>query len=181
MKKQILFVHGGGEGAHEEDEKMAASLRDELGSSYDVHSPKMPNEDSPEYEVWKDRIKKDLAAMDGEVILFGHSLGASVLLKFLSEEEVERPVAGMFLVAPPYWGAEGWEVEEYALQEDFASKLPEGLPVFFYHSRDDEVVPFAHLAMYAEKLPRATAREFDDRGHQFDDDLSEVARDIQRL
>jgi predicted alpha/beta hydrolase family esterase len=181
MKKQMLFVHGGGEGAHEEDEKMATSLRDELGSSYDVHSPKMPNEDSPEYEVWKDRIKKDLAAMDGEVILVGHSLGASVLLKFLSEEEVERPIAGMFLIAPPYWGAEDWEVEEYALQKDFASKLPEGLPVFFYHSRDDEVVPFAHFAMYAEKLPRATAREFGDRGHQFDDDLSEVARDIQRL
>jgi hypothetical protein len=72
MKKQVLFVHGGGEGAHEEDEMMAASLRDELGSSYDVHSPKMPNEDSPEYEVWKDRIKKDLAAMDGEVIPVGH-------------------------------------------------------------------------------------------------------------
>jgi uncharacterized protein len=102
-------------------------------------------------------------------------------LKFLSEEEVERPVAGMFLVAPPYWGAENWEVGEYALQKDFASKLPEGLPVFLYHSRDDEVVPFAHLAMYAEKLPHATAREFDDRGHRFDDDLSEVARDIQRL
>ena len=181
MKKQMLFVHGGGEGAHEEDEKMVTSLRDELGSSYDVHSPKMPNEDSPEYAVWKDRIKKDLAAMDGEVILVGHSLGASVLLKFLSEEEVERPIAGMFLIAPPYWGAEDWEVEEYALQKDFASKLPEGLPVFLYHSRDDEVVPFAHFAMYAEKLPRATAREFGDRGHQFDDDLSEVARDIQRL
>jgi hypothetical protein len=77
---------------------MATSLRDELGNSYDFHSPKMPNEDSPEYEVWKDRIKKDLAAMDGEVILVGHSLGASVLLKFLSEEEVENP-----------GGAEGFE------------------------------------------------------------------------
>src|ERR687897_976388 len=50
-----------------------------------------------------------------------------------------------------------------------------------YHSRDDETVPFAHLALYAEKLPRATVKEFDGRGHQFDDDLSEVARDIGRL
>jgi pimeloyl-ACP methyl ester carboxylesterase len=78
-------------------------------------------------------------------------------------------------------GTEGWQVEEDTLREDFASKLPEGLPVFLYHSRDDEVVPFEHLALYAEKLPQATIHEFDDRGHQFDDDLSEVARDIKEL
>ncbi|MDQ3602448.1 MAG: alpha/beta fold hydrolase [Actinomycetota bacterium] len=181
MKKQVLFIHGGGEGAHEEDKKQAASLQDVLGAVYDVQCPKLPNEDSPEYEAWKDRIVMELSALDGEVILVGHSLGASILLKYLSEEKVEKPVAGIFLVAPPYWGAEDWEVSEYALQKDFASKLPEGLPVFFYHSRDDEWVPFAHLALYTEKFPRATIREFDDRGHQFDDDLSDVARDIERL
>ncbi len=181
MKKRVLFVHGGGQGAHEEDEKLAANLRDVLGDAYDVRHPKMPDEDSPEYEAWRDRIARELATMDGEVILVGHSLGASVLLKYLSEEEVEKPIAGVFLIAPPYWGVEDWKVDEYALQKDFASKLPEGLPVFLYHSRDDEWVPFAHLELYAENLPRATIREFDGRGHQFDDDLSEVARDIERL
>jgi predicted alpha/beta hydrolase family esterase len=181
MKKQILFVHGGGEGAHAEDEKMAASLREELGAEYDVYSPKMPNEDSPEYGAWKDKIAKDLASMDGEVILVGHSFGASILLKYLSEEKLENPVAGLFSIAAPFWGAEDWEVSEYALEKDFASKLPEGLPMFFYHSRDDEWVPFAHLALYAEELPMATFREFDGQGHQFNDDLSEVARDIERL
>ncbi len=181
MKKQVLFIHGGGEGAHQEDKKLAASLQDVLGAAYDVLCPKMPNEDSPEYEAWKVQIAQELTALDGEVILVGHSLGASILLKYLSEAKVEKPVAGIFLVAPPYWGTEDWEVSEYALQKDFASKLPERLPVFFYHSRDDEWVPFAHLALYTEKFPRATVHEFDGRGHQFDDDLSEVARDIERL
>lgn len=181
MKKRVLFVHGGGQGAYEEDRKLAANLRDALGAAYDLQYPKMPDEDSPVYEVWRDRIAKELATLDDEVILVGHSLGASTLLKYLSEEKAEKPVAGLFLIAPPYWGTEDWEVDEYALQADFASKLPEELPVFFYHSRDDEVVPFAHLARYAEKLPRATIREFDGRGHQFDDDLSDVARDVKRL
>jgi predicted alpha/beta hydrolase family esterase len=115
------------------------------------------------------------------VILVGHSLGGSILLKYLSEEGVDKPVAGLFLVVTPYWGVEDWEVEEYALREDFASKIPEELTVFLYHSRDDEVVPFAHAALYAGKLPRVTVRELDGRGHQFDDDLSEVAQDIRRL
>jgi uncharacterized protein len=181
MRKPVLFIHGGGEGAYEEDRNLALSLQDALGTAYDVQVPKMPNEDRPVYEAWRERITKELDALEGEVILVGHSLGASVMLKYLSEGEVEKPVAGLFLVASPYWGAEDWEVDEYALREDFASKIPKEMLVFLYHSRDDEVVPFAHAALYAEKLPRATVQEFDDRGHQFDDDLSEVARDIGRL
>jgi hypothetical protein len=35
--------------------------------------------------------------------------------------------------------------------------------------------------MYTEKLPQATARTFDEGGHQFNDDLSAMARDIQSL
>jgi predicted alpha/beta hydrolase family esterase len=181
MKRQILFIHGGGEGAYEEDEKMAVSLRDALGDGYDVRTSKMPDEDSPEYGAWKEKITKELAAMDGEVILVGHSLGASILVKHLSEEKVETSVAGIFLIAAPFWGVEEWGVAEYELRKDFASKLPEGSPTFLYHSRDDEWVPFAHLAMHAENLPHATIREFDGRGHQFGDDLSEVARDIENL
>ena len=180
MKRQLLFVHGGGEGAYEEGRKMAASLGDALGG-YQAQCPKMPDEDSPQYGAWRDRIASELAELDGEGTLVGHSLGASILLKYISEERTATPIAGAFLVAAPYWGVEDWEVGEYALQEDFASQLLHGLTVFLYHSRDDETVPFAHLALYAEKLPRATVKEFDGRGHQFDDDLSEVARDIGRL
>ncbi|CAA9455685.1 MAG: hypothetical protein AVDCRST_MAG02-1581 [uncultured Rubrobacteraceae bacterium] len=181
MARGVLFVHGGGEGAHEADERLASSLQGALGTAHDVRCPKMPDEDGPEYGAWRDRIASELAALDGEVVLVGHSLGASILLKYLSEEEPKRPIAGLFLTAPPYWGAEDWEVAEYELRRDFASRLPGELPVFLYHSRDDESVPFEHLALYAEKLPRATAREFDGRGHQFDDDLSEVALDIRGL
>lgn len=178
-KRRVLFVHGGGEGAHEADRKLAASLQDALGAGYEVRSPRMPNEEGPEYGAWKDRISEELAEIDGEATLAGHSLGASIVLKYLSEESPGRPVAGVFLVATPYWGAEDWEVDEYALREDFASKLPEGLPMFFYHGRDDGVVPFGHLALYQEKLPWATFRGIEGLGHQFDDDLSRVARDME--
>jgi uncharacterized protein len=178
MKKSVLFIHGGGEGAYEEDRKLAASLGGALGVGYEVRCPKMPDEDSPEYGAWRDRISEELAALNGDVFLVGHSLGGSILLKYLCEEGVAKSVAGVFLVAAPFWGAEDWEVEEFALREDFASQLPTELPVFLYHGREDEVVPFAHLALYAEKLPRATVRELDGRGHQLDEDLSEVARDI---
>src|SRR5215207_9259742 len=181
VKRHVLFIHGGGERVREADKKLAASLRDALGAAYDVRYPEMPDADRPEYEIWKDQIAEELSTLDGDVTLVGHSLGGSILLKYLSKEEVEKPVTGMFLLASPCWGAEDWEVGEYELQKDFASKLPEGLLVFLYHSRDDEVVPFAHLALYEAKLSQATVRKFDGRGHQFGDDLSEVAKDIREV
>jgi predicted alpha/beta hydrolase family esterase len=58
----------------------------------------MPDEDSPDYEAWKNQIAKELTALDGELILVGHSLGGSILLRYLSEEKVQRPVAGLSVV-----------------------------------------------------------------------------------
>ncbi|MBK8902696.1 MAG: alpha/beta fold hydrolase [Anaerolineaceae bacterium] len=184
MKKQVLFIQGAGAGAYDEDEKLVESLRSALGDVYEVLYPQMPDESDPDYESWKGQIKKELAGLEGEVILIGHSLGGSFLLKYLAEEKVERTVVGIFLIATPYWGGDGWQYEGYeqiTLPEGFASKLPRGAPIFLFHSRDDEIVPFAHLALYAEKLPQATVREFDGCGHQFNNDLSEVAEDIKGL
>ena len=63
---------------------------------------------------------------------------------------------------------------------DAATRLAGDWPLVFYQGRDDEVVPFAHLSMYAAKLPRATIREFAGLGHQFNNDLTEVAADIKK-
>jgi predicted alpha/beta hydrolase family esterase len=181
MKKQVLFIQGAGEGAYEADEELAKSLRAMLGSEYNVRYPKMPEEEDQGYEAWKAQISRELAALDDEVILVGHSVGSSMLLKYLSEENVENPVVGIFLIAAPYWGTGGWQVDEFKLDEGRASKRLKTLPIFFYHSRDDDTVPFTHLALHVEKFPQATIREFDGRGHQFNNDLSEVAADIKKL
>src|SRR5688572_28525634 len=158
IKKQILFIHSAGvQGPHEGSGDLVAHLREALGAEYEVLYPIMPNPESPAYEPWKVQLEKELAALEGEVILIGHSLGGSVLLKYLSEEKYGKPIAGIFLIASPYWGGdEGGQVDEFALREDFAPKLPPIRQIFLYHSRDDEEVPFAHLALYAKTLPQAT-------------------------
>jgi predicted alpha/beta hydrolase family esterase len=183
-KRKILFIQGGGKEAHEADAQLVDSLRKTLGHAYEVHYPKMPGESDPDYRRWKVQLRKELARLDGRIILIGHSLGGSFLLKYLSEEKTERPIAGIFLIATPYWGGDGWRYEGYervALPMGFAAKLPNGTALFLYHSRDDDTVPFAHLALNAAKLPRATIRDFDGRGHQLNNDLTEVATDIKSL
>lgn len=184
VKRQVLFIQGGGKGAYKADAQLVNSLRKTLGDAYEVHYPKVPKESDPDYRRWKTQIGKELAAFEDMVILIGHSLGGSFLLKYLCEEKPETPIAGMFLIATPYWGGDGWRYEGYervTLPEDFASRLPKGVPIFLYHGTDDETAPFAHLALYAEKLPRAAVRALDGRGHQLNTDLSEVAADIKSL
>src|SRR5262245_59561075 len=113
MKKYVLFIHGGGgEGAYEEDGILAASLREALGAAYEVRYPKMPLEESAGYADWKTQIAAELSALDDEIILVAHSVGGSILLKYLAEEQVEKPIAGLFLLATPYFG--GDEIWNYA-------------------------------------------------------------------
>jgi predicted alpha/beta hydrolase family esterase len=184
MTNHALFIQGAGKGAYEEDKKLAASLREALGTDYEVHYPAMVDEDNASYEQWKQQIENELTTMQGPIILVGHSVGASVIIKCMSETEVKKPIVGIFLIAAPFWGGNGWRYEGYeelALPKELVAKLPKGVAVFLYHCHDDEIVPFDHLALYAQVLPQAAVRELDAGGHQLNNDLSEVARDIKSL
>lgn len=179
MQKPVLFIHGAGEGAYEEDELLVMSLRDALGPGYDVRYPQMPVEDSATFDDWIAPIEAELARLDQAVYLVGHSVGSSVLLKYLSETRAAPAIAGLFVIATPYWGAdEFWRWDEARLPPDVAERLAYIPRIVLYHSRDDETVPFDHLAFYEDLLPQATFRVMDGRGHQFGNDLAEVAHDI---
>jgi uncharacterized protein len=86
MSKYILFIHGAGEGAYKEDKRLAESLRSLLDSSYEVRCPFMQNEEDAPYELWVNQIKEELAPIKDPVVLVGHSVGASILIKFLMEK-----------------------------------------------------------------------------------------------
>jgi predicted alpha/beta hydrolase family esterase len=116
MIKNVLFLQGAGQGAYEEDAQLATSLRAALGPADEIHYPRMPEEDSAAYADCKARIAAALAGLAGEVSLVGHSVGGSVLLSYLSKERVGQPVAGLFVIDAPYWGAdEFWSWDEARL------------------------------------------------------------------
>lgn len=181
MTKLVLFIQGGGEGAHKEDAPLAASLQKALGTEYDVRFPRMPGESNPEMQTWKAKIARELAALDGEVILVGHSVGGAALLKYLSEAKAEKVIAGLFLIAAPSWDEENWNFDDLRLPRDLAAKVSRIPRIFLYHNRDDEIVPFRHLELHAARLPRAVVREGEHGGHQFGNDLANVAGDIRRV
>jgi predicted alpha/beta hydrolase family esterase len=138
----------------------------------------MPEPNEPRYQPWAQRIA-ELIADNTRPAVVGHSFGASVLLKYLSEAASPPPLAGLFLIATPFWGA---EFPEFALRSDFAASLRHLSPLFLYQSRDDREIPMEHLTRYERALPQAVVRILDGRGHEFDQpEFPELAADIRSL
>jgi len=177
----VLFIQGGGKGAHQEDSPLAASLQNALGSEYDVRYPPMPGESNPDLRTWKAKIADELEALNGNVILVGHSLGGAALLKYLAEENIQKQIAGLFLLAAPSWDEENWNFDDLRLPDDLETRLSAIPRIFLYHNRDDQIAPFRHLSLHAARIPRSIVRESVKGGHQFDNNLTKVANDIKSL
>jgi predicted alpha/beta hydrolase family esterase len=116
--------------------------------------------------------------MGKDAILVGHSVGAAILLMMLLEDEMHARIGGALLIAAPFIGPGGWEIPGFALPQDSQEKIPAAVPLYFYHSEDDETVPITHARLYAHAFPRAVFRRVQGRNHQFNEDLRIVAEDI---
>lgn len=177
---EVLFVQGGGAGAHDEwDDRLVDSLRRELGAGYDVRYPRMPDEDNPSYARWSAAIRRELAALDDDAVVAGHSVGGSILVNVLAERPPERQFAAIVLVAAPFVGAGGWPGDEFQLPDDLGTRLPPGVPVHVFHGLEDETAPPAHAGLYARAVPEAELHLLPGRDHQLNDDLTEVANVIR--
>jgi len=182
MNTRVLFIQGGGAGAYDDwDSKLVDSLRRELGPDYEVRYPRMPDEDDPNFGRWVAALREALGELDDGAVLVGHSFGGTVIALGLSRDPPVRPLAGIFLVAPPFLGEGGWTSDEVAFGPDLGAKLPSEAPVRLYQGDQDADVPPEHLDLYATAIPRAVARRLPGRDHQLNNDLSEVAADIRAL
>jgi hypothetical protein len=179
MARTVLVIHGAGEPRRRQAKVYWEPLLGPgLGRGYRVHAPRMPRPEEPRYWTWACRIE-ELIRNTRRPVLVGHSFGASVILKYLSEN-VRRPaLAGVFLVATPYWGP---NFPEFALAPDFGARLRDLSPLYLYHSRDDTESPFEHLAHYSAAFPHAVVRALEGRGHEFNQpQFPELAADIRGL
>lgn len=181
MSKQILFIHGAGDGGYEADKALVASLQAVLGKEYMISFQEMRWDESVPDFGWTKQIGEKIAKADNDLILLGHSFGASMLLKYLSENVVNKTIEGVFLMATPFWsGKEEWKAG-LKLKTGFAANLPADVPFFLYHCKDDDEVPISHFDQYKQKLTRANFREIKSGGHQLGNDLTLIAENIRSL
>jgi uncharacterized protein len=181
MSRVLLLHSSGPQGPGEGTAPLADRLREELGSEYEIDFPIMPGLDDPHYVSWSERLGEILAEIDEPIVVVGHSLGASVFLKYLAEGRPAEQVSGIVLLATPYWGESDWEAE-WALPGGWPDGTTELPPTHLFHSSDDEVIPFSQLELYRERLPNATFHPLEGRGHLYDrGDLIEVLEAIREV
>jgi pimeloyl-ACP methyl ester carboxylesterase len=177
--RQVLFVQGGGAGAHDAwDDKLVDSLRRELGDGFEVRYPRMPEEGDPSWASWSAAIRRELAGLDDGAVVAGHSVGGTILVNVLAEHISERELAGIVLIAAPFVGPGGWPGDEVTLPADLGARLPQGVPVHVFHGLEDRTAPPFHAELYGRAIPGAQVHLLPGRDHQLNDDLREVAEVI---
>ncbi len=204
MKKQVVVIHGGNSFPNyteyilglkkikldlehltkPEEKRWKKNLPKNLGSSFQVFSPDMPNWSDAKYLEWKIWFEKITPFLKDGVVLVGHSLGAIFLTKYLSETKFSKKIRGTFLVAGPYEekGYKGkYLIPEFRIPKSLNKLEKQGGQIFLYHSKDDKVVPFRDAKKYEERLPNAKLTIFKDRGHFRQTTFPELVRDIKSL
>ena len=163
FKKNVLIIHGAGPKHYRSLEDGSgdwqAKLPSALGTDFKVLAPQMPSPTKPSYDEWKILMDKYVARVRGDVVLVGHSLGGSFLLKYLSEERIRPKILGLFIVAAPFNTMKGFETDDFS----FVKQLQN---VCLYHSMDDVEVPYAHSLKFQERL-NGKLKTYSDQGHFF--------------
>lgn len=178
---QILFIQGGGAGAHDEwDARLVDSLAGKLGDAYEVRYPRMPKEDDPSYPSWRAAIEHEVLALGDGAVIIGHSVGAAILINVLAETPLQSRAGMIVLLAAPFVGAGGLPGDDFELPADLGDRLPQDVPVHLFHGLEDGTFEPSHADLYAQTIPQAQLHRLPGRDHQFNDDLSEVADVIRR-
>ncbi len=202
MKKQIFIIHGGDtfdtyeeylaalknrqidfERYRTRTENWKATLPEKLGEDFEVIAPRMPNSNNAKYLEWKIWFEKFIPYLELEIILIGHSLGGTFLVKYLSENDLPKKIKATFLIAPPY------DIHLHSSESLCDFKPPkklnkfqnQGGKIFIYHSKDDPVIPFSNAQKYQKSLPKAELIIFKNREHFNQTDFPELVDKIKDL
>lgn len=179
-KMPILFAHSAGPqyGPRKGSYDLVHFLRVKLGDAYRVSFPTIPAPSAPSYSKYRELFANAFSRATEPLLLIGHSLGASTLLKYLSEETPQIPVRGLFLVSTPHWTS---RMKEFQLKPHFEKQLTHIPKIFLYHSKRDQDVPITHLAFYESAFRNAVVRRLNGSEHTFQNGLPRLASDIRAL
>lgn len=191
QKKQQVVIIGGGESFDsyheyiqnleswkpEIDENKTLSWKENLKitlekKNFAVYLAKMPNKNNAKYLEWKIWFEKILNLVPVQnLTLIGHSLGGIFLTKYLSENNLS--VQNLHIVAAP-----SQDCGDFSLPKDLSKIKQNCLNIHFYHSEDDQIVPFSDLEVYKKQLPEVKFFEFKDRGHFIKNNFLELESQI---
>ena len=125
-----------------------------------AQTPEMPMPYNPDYQSWKETL--ELFPITENTILIGHSCGAGLIARYLSENNAK--VGKVVLVAP--WIDPDTYLDtgmfDFSLDENLVSKT-KGVTLFASTNDMDEVQKSVQIIM--DKVKDIKLVEFKDKGH----------------
>ena len=179
----LLFIQGASAGAHEADRVLAEALGHALVPDFRVHFPRMPDEGAPDNDVWRHRISTELRRTRA-TFLVAHSAGAAIAADMLVRGDDNAGFArlrALVLLAPPFVGPGGWQLEGFHFDQPAPAEASLGLPLHLYFGLADRTVPPSHADLYARLFREAAIHRLPGCGHQFEGWMAHVARDLRAL
>lgn len=159
MTKRVFIVHGWD---GDPEEGIFPWLKKELeGRGFTVFALAMPEPEKPAIDAWVSHLREQIGAPDEQTVLFGHSIGAQTVLRYLESLPEGVKIGGaVFLAGWTHLTDEAYEDEqdleiakpwlETPLEWDrIKSRAAKFVAIF---SDDDAVVPFSDSEIFKEQL-----------------------------
>ena len=203
MKQQVFYIHGATSYSDyktfledlknepvrdlpgsEHTKKWSSSLPEDLGETYEVFTPSMPNSKNAKYEEWKIWFERYIPYLRDNLVLVGWSQGGYFLVKYLLENELLVSIKALFLIAAPFESDdfEGEDGGDFAFEGSRVGELAErAQKIYLFHSKDDFVVPYEHALKYKKALPDAELVTFEDKNHFLIPEFPELLAKIKEL
>ncbi|NCN11989.1 hypothetical protein GW937_01555 [Candidatus Kaiserbacteria bacterium] len=202
-KQQIFYIHGGSAYSNYSDflaylrnkelrdlpgvepiKKWTGMFHEDLGESFEVFMPSMPNSQNAKYEEWKIWFERYFKYLQDEVILVGWSLGGYFLVKYLLENKTPFTITALLLLAAPFENDDfgGEDGGDFAFDTQRIATLAEKTAkIYILHSKDDPIVPYVHAERYKEMLSQAELVTFTDRNHFLVGQFPELLQIIRQI
>ena len=184
---KIFYIHGGTTHSTQEKfykylenktvelEKSAPIWTDHLDENFPNHQIiriSMPNKQNADYKAWEIMFRKYTPHIRSEDYIIGFSLGASFLLRFLSQNQIPILPHKIILVAGPIDSEGSSEelsngFESQTTQLDSKTLQSQSHNMHLFYATDDQIVPIIQMHKIQAHLPDAKFTELQNRGGHF--------------
>ncbi len=127
----------------------------------------MPNKINAKYEEWKIYFHRYLEVLGDNLVLIGHSLGATFLVKFLSEETIKNNIFRVILVAAPFDEKKtGPSLGDFTFESSINFEVNDSnLKITLFASDNDKLITKDDVEKYQKVIKNLEVKTLTDRGH----------------
>lgn len=197
-KKQILFINGWVSKENYKDyidylnkleynpfkdklKKWRHHFVEDMWKDYEIINPAMPNKHFASYIEWKIMFEKTFPYLKDDIILLGHSQGATFIVKYLEENIFPKKIKKIILLA---WAFKDSDLEllwDFNFDKKLQNFKKYENKIIFFHSKDDPVVSYNDLSDFKTLFPLSKYNIFENKGHFLWEDFIELINEIKKI